>query len=434
MGDVLTSPLLETLQQDLAEFAATRAQLQSSLGPRHPDMIRISAQISDIDRSIEGELRRRVEELRSNVRITGNRETALRDQIQIVSEQADKLSKDSVRLGQLERSAAATRLVYENFLTRFKETKAQADFQTPEARVIGTAVTPVVPSGPKKTLFLLSTMIMGLAAAIGFVFLRNLVRSPVSNSSELRALTNLPNLAVLPYVRSAFKDKNAWLRHELVAEQGSPYLERVKAIRTELFNVDHGDQPKVIMITSSVPDEGKTSLSCTLAKVLIQPRKSVLLIDADLRRPDIRQALDMPKDGSCLVDFLEGKIKQQNLIQRSELLGIDVIAPCRSTDKASDLLSSPALSGLITRVSQKYDMIVINATPILHLSDTLLLAGLSDATLLAVKCDSTSSKVVTESLHRLEKAKDANVVGTVLTMVRRSHSKGTELDMFNYEY
>ena len=434
VGDVLTSPLLETLQQELAVITANRAQLESSLGPRHPDMVRISAQISDINNSIDGELSRRVEELRSNVRVTGNREIALRDQILVVSEQADKLSKDSVRLGQLERTAEATRLVYENFLTRFKETRAQADFQTPEARVIATAVTPVVPSGPKKTLFLLSTMIMGLAAAIGFVFLRNLVRSPVSTPSELRELTNLPNLAVLPFVGSAFKDKNAWLKTELAAEQGSPYLERVKAIRTELFNVGQGQQPKVIMITSSVPDEGKTSLSCTLAKVLIQPKKSVLIIDADLRRPDIRQALDMPKHGGCLVDFLEGKIKQQNLIQRSESLGLDVIAPCRSADNASDLLASPVLLGLITRVSQKYDMIVINATPVLHLSDTLLLAGMSDATLLAVKCDSTSSKVVTESLHRLQKAKDANVVGTVLTMVRRSHSKSTELDMFNYEY
>ncbi|UYV35717.1 polysaccharide biosynthesis tyrosine autokinase [Rhodobacteraceae bacterium D3-12] len=433
VADILTSPLLETLKRQHAEMAASKAQMASTFGRKHPQMVRITAQINDIDRSIETELRRRVEEMRSEVSVTRNREAALRRQIDIVSVRADSLSKDSVRLGQLERTAAATRLVYENFLARYKETSAQADFQTPQARVIGKAMVPVVPSGPRKTMMMIAATTLGLAAAIAAVFIRSLIRAPVANAEELRAITRLPTLATLPFVGGMFSRKN-WLTTELAREHGSPYLERVRSIRTHLFDASQADKPKVIMITSSVPNEGKTSLSCTLAKVFAQLDKKVLLIDADLRRPDILAALDMPLQKSCLVEYLEKKKKIQNLAVSSPLLGADVIAPTRPADNASDLLSSMHFSGMLVRLMPKYDFIVINAPPVLHLSDAILLGNLADVTLLAVQCDKTPSKVVADSLARLRKSNKTHVAGTVLTMVRRSHAANNQLDMYSYEY
>ena len=433
VADVLTSPLLETLQRQHAELAASKAQMASILGRKHPDMIRISAQMRDIERSINTELRRRVEEMRSDVSVTRNRETALRRQIDVVSERADSLSKDSVRLGQLERTAEATRLVYENFLARYKETSAQADFQTPEARVIGKATVPVVPSGPKKTMLMLAAAILGLAGAIAFVFIRNLIRSPITTAEELRGVTGLPTLASLPYVGGLLRDKD-WLRKVLNSAGSSSYLERVRSIRTHLFDASRNRKPKVIMITSSVPNEGKTSLCCVLAKVLKQQKKSVLLIDADLRRPDIRTALDIPSTDSCLVEYLEKGTKIQDLVMRSELLGVDVIAPSHPAENAADLLASPNLSGLVMRMSTKYDVIVLNSPPVLHLSDSLLLGKLADVALLAVKCHETPARVVSDSLDRMRKAGGGVVVGTILTMVRRSHAAKSELEMYSYEY
>ncbi|SDC03929.1 GumC family protein [Ruegeria marina] len=430
---VLTSPLLETLQRQRAELAASKAQMASTLGRRHPDMIRITAQIADIDRSIETELRRRIEEMRSDVSVTQNREDALRLQIEAVSERADSLAKDSVRLGQLERTAQATRLVYENFLARYKETSAQADYQTPEARVIGAATVPSVPSGPRKTMMMIASVVLGGAIAVAVVFIRNLVRAPVTTATELRALTQLPTLASLPYVGGIF-DRKRWLKRELATERGSPFLERIRSIRTHLYNASLNSEPKVIMITSSVPDEGKTSLSCALAKVLAQPKKKVLLLDGDLRRPDIRIALGLPLEGGCLIDYLERKVKFTEIVQTSELLGADVISPAKSANNAADLLASNDFSGLLTRMSAKYDVIIMNAPPVLHLSDTILLGNLADATLLAVQCDKTPSDVVSVSLKHLQKSSKAPVVGTVLTMVRRSHAARNELEMYSYEY
>lgn len=432
IADVLTSPLLETLQRQRAELAASKAQMATIFGAMHPDMIRITAQITDIDRSIEGELRRRVKEMRSDVKVTRNREVALKQQIETVSERAETLSKASVRLDQLERTAQATRLVYENFLARYKETSAQADFQAPEARVIGKADVPAVPSGPRKTMLMAGAGFLGMTAAIAFVFLQNLLRAPVSTAEELRLLTHLPTMTVLPKFGSVFSGKK-WLAKQLVLETASPFLDRIQSIRTHLFQDWTRKDKLIVLITSSVPNEGKSSLSCGLAKVLAQPKKSVLLIDVDLRRPDIRHTLELPMQGGCLVDYLDKKEKVTNLVMHSDLLGADVITPTKTAENPSEILTTPAFSGLLTRLSGRYDIIILNGPPVLHLADAVVLGNLADKTLLAVRGNKTSSRAVVNSLQRLQ-AGNVNVAGMVLTMVRSSYASRQDLEMYKQSY
>ncbi len=432
VADVVTSPLLDTLQRQYAEIAASQAELASTYGPRHPDMIRIAAQINDINRSLEGELRRRLEAMRSEVIVTRNREAALQSQIQEISNRADSLAKASVRLNQLERTAEATRLVYENFLSRFKETSAQADFQTPEARIIGRAEIPSTPSAPRKSLLLLTAMFLGMSGTIAFVFIRNLVLSPVHTPEELSSVTGVPNLAILPYVRN-YLSRFKWLRDELSGGGVTTYMEHVRAIRTALFDVSRMQKPKILLVTSSVPNEGKSSLCCALSRIASNPRRSVLVIDADLRRPDLREALELPEDSPCLLDYLQGTTEANVLPIASELAGADIISPRHSTRDAAELLLLPRFDELLSEMSEIYDLIIINAPPVLHLSDALVLAQHADATLFVVKCGHTRARMVRNSVRRLEEG-GADVVGTVFTMVRRADLAASQTDMYAYGY
>lgn len=432
MADVLTSPLIETLQRQRAELASTRAELVSTLGSKHPEMVSIVAQLANIDRSIEAELERRLEEMRSEVIVTRNRESALQDQIDKVSERADDLSRASVRLSQLERSADATRLVYENFLARYKETSAQADFQTPQARVIGRAEVPVVPSEPRKTLMMLAATVLGFSGVVTFVFLRNLVQAPISTVKELRAISGRPNLAVLPNVRH-FGTSFDWLRREFSDNPKTTFMERIKTLRTALFETAGTQVPKVVMITSSVPNEGKTVLSCALAKVSRKNGSPALLIDADLRRPDIRSALGLSQEGPCMIEYLEGKGNLKDLVQHVETFGIDVISPSKPHQDATEVLTSARFANMINRLSQRYAAIVINAPPVLYLSDAVVLSEIADRTVFAVKCGRTPAKVVRNSIQRLE-GTGRGVDCTVLTMVRRADSAAQETHVYAYEY
>ncbi|WP_397543197.1 GNVR domain-containing protein [Roseovarius salis] len=432
VADVVTSPLLEELQRRRAQLASNRAELVSTLGRKHPEMVSILAQIRDIDRSIDAELQRRVEAMRSEVTVTRNRESALQEQIEVVTDRADALSKASVRLDQLQRTAEATRVVYESFLSRYKETSAQADFQTSEARVIGRAAVPVVPSSPRKTLMLLAAMAFGLCAAIAFVFLRNMIRVPVSTEAELRALTNRPNLGLLPYVPHVGRGLH-WLKREIAGETRSTFMERIKSIRTILFDASNGNTPRIVMVTSAVPNEGKTTLSVALANVLARNKSSVLLLDADLRHPELRELLNLPQEGGCLVDYFEGNGSIKNLTQRSESFGIDVVSPARACDKAADLLADARFANLLARLANRYRTIVVNAPPVLYLSDAVLMGKQADAVLFTVQCGRTSAKQVRNSVKRLETA-GVKVKGTVLTKVRRVDTVAHEAEMYAYGY
>ncbi|SDL92291.1 GumC family protein [Aliiruegeria lutimaris] len=432
VADVVTSPLLETLLRHRSDLASDQAQLASTFGRRHPEMVRISAQIANIDRSIEAELTRRVEEMRSDVVVTRNREAALKQQIEEVSERTDKLSKASVRLSQLERASEATRAIYGNFLGRFKETSAQAGFQTPEARIIGVAEIPTVPSSPRKTLFMLMAIVFGMSAAIAWVFICNLVKAPITNSDELRAVSRRPGLAPLPFVRGIGRYR--WLRRALAGKGNTNFMEHIRSIRVELFELGQGTPPEVLLVTSSLPGEGKTSVACALVNSLSRSGKSVLLLDADLHHPDVRSVLKLPSGGACLVGYLERREKLMDLPQHSELLNADVIVPRRRADNAGDLLGSKLFEGMMMRMSSRYDVIVVNAPPVLHLSDAIVLAKNADATLYTVRCASTPAKVVRRSIHRLESAAGICVAGVVMTMVRRKDAAARETEMYGYHY
>lgn len=432
VADVVTSPLLETLQRQHTDLASKKAELASTLGRRHPEIIRITAQIEDVERSIEDEVRRRIEAMRSDVSVTRNREAALQEQIKEVSDRAEMLSTASVRLNQLERTAAATRLVYENFLSRFKETSAQSDYQRPEARVIGRAAVPPVPSYPRKSLSLAMAAVFGLSLGTAFVFLRSVFTVPIRTSDELREATRLPLLALLPYVRS-FGQRYSWLQREMNSKKPSPFMEGIQLIRAKLFEMPHGKPPRVVMVTSSLASEGKSSICFALARSLSNSGASVVLLDADLRRSDTVRAIGLQRKGLCLVDYLEGKGNFKDLLEHSEILNANVVAPRRSSNNAGDLISSNKMSGLITRLSARHDMVIINAPPVLHLSDPLLLSNYADATLLAVQSGRTSTKIVTRMLERLTEA-GADVAGTVMTQVRRKDVAGREVYGYAYEY
>ncbi|MEM1427891.1 MAG: polysaccharide biosynthesis tyrosine autokinase [Pseudomonadota bacterium] len=432
VADVVTSPLLEALDRERATLEAERAELATTFGRLHPDMVHLVAQIDELDRSIRSETQRRVEAMRSDVQVAVSREEALKVQIGDISRRANELSYASVRLDQLERNAEATRAVYEEFLSRFKETSARGDFQLAEARLVGIAETPTSPAAPRKTLALAATGVFGVALGVAMVFLRSVLMAPVRTSRDLRRITGRPVLALVPHISSLF-GKYRWLRRELAKRSGvSPFLESIRTLETHLLGTSPIRQPRVLMVTSSLAQEGKSTLCYALAKVMSDHGRRVVVLDADLRRPDSVNALQLSRTEGCLVEALsEEDITPRQLIKHSDLLDADVVAPVKATQNAVKLISKPAFSGIVTYLMTRYDIVLLNAPPAASLSDTLILSKFADATLLVVKSSAVPEKLVDATVTRLEDA-GAHLEGAVFTQVRRGHLAGREVYAYAY--
>ena len=187
------------------------------------------------------------------------------------------------------------------------------------------------------------------------------------------------------------------------------------------------------MVTSALPSEGKSLLSMTLASTLHRINKSVVILDADLRRSHTKSDLGLTNTDACLVDFLEENgHPTEKLIQSDQVFEVDVVAPMRRSDQASDLLTSPAFGKLVTFLRERNDIVIIDSPPVISLADTQIIANHSDWAIFVVRNQHTRDRLVVSALHQIMDT-GVTVVGTVLSQVRASEMRSDELYGYYYE-
>ncbi len=416
VADIVSSPLLETLVQQRSELLRQRAEIAQSLGDRSRRLVGVTAQIEDLERSIEAELLRQIESLRSQMEIATNREASLLAAMQEIQERKANVSAANVTLEQLERSADALRETYSTTLARFMETAAQTDIQLPDAQIISQARPPSSPSEPRVPLLLALAAFFGLSAGVGASFVREALNKTVRSADALRALTNLPIISAVPFVPDMRRERS-WFIKEINDSAQSPFMEAVRSIRVKLFDLRSTNRPKTLSITSSVAAEGKTTTSLMLAHTLAKKWVAVLVIHADLRRSVGCSAIGADPEGGCLVDFLEGKTQLADAIQHLPDFGFDIMLPLRPVKNPGDLITSDKFSEiLLPTVSKHYDLVIIDTAPVLAAPDALFLSSHADDTLMIVQSNRTAAKSVQEALRRLDEA-GASLFGTVMTQV-----------------
>ncbi|WP_186312368.1 GumC family protein [Cereibacter sediminicola] len=430
VAHVVSSSLLETLQRERIDIAREQAVNADRLGRRHPEMIRLNARIQDLDRRTEAEVRRIIENMKSDVDVATQRELALQNQIKEIEQRLVKLSAAAVKLNQLERQASATRMVYENFLSRLTETNAQSDFQRPDARVVTVATPPDRPTAPRKKLMLAVAGVFGLSFGTALAFLLEALTRRIHASEELRRITSSPVMGLVPYEQRRRRMPD-WLARELARTDHSPYMEAISALRAQIFDVRSVARPKVLMVTSALQGEGKSSTCAGLAASLPRVSTSAILLDLDLRRSITRKVFDLGSQKGCVADYLAGKIDLAQLQPAVLPWGLTVLAPLRSVTNSADLLSSQRLGELIDRLRLRYDVVMIDAPPVLDIADALVVSRHTDSTLLVVRSGKTPRVLVADAYERLQAA-EVPVIGTVLTQIRKGHTAARE--MYRYDY
>jgi succinoglycan biosynthesis transport protein ExoP len=416
-AQVLSSPLIQNLREQESALATREADLATRYKPEHPAMINIKAQERDLNSKIQAEINRIVHGMQGDVTAGQAKVDSLRQSLNQLQNGAQ--GGAGVQLRELQREADANRTLYESLLNRYKQTTTQEDFQQADAEIISDAIVPTTPSFPKKFPLVgfafMSSIMVGLFVAFGLERLDVGFRT----GAQFEKLTQIPLLGLSPDMESDESPKDIVINRPV-----SAYAEAIRSIRTALRYSDVDNPPKVVMITSSLPDEGKTTFALSFARSGAKSGERVLLIDCDLRRPSIGKLFNVDGEPGLLTlfDDKSSKTSKTSSINVDEASGMHFIPVASKTPNPQDLLGSKHMKALLDVMRERYDLIVLDTPPLLAVSDALVLSHYADATIFLSRWARTPRTVVFGALKSFRTI-GTKLAGAVLTRVdMRSHA------------
>ncbi len=409
--EVLSSRLITKLREQEAEVMRKASEMANRYGNRHPKMIAIRAEIGNLKKKIKLEVSRIAKGLANEVAIARARSQSLSGSLKKLERKAAGQGRSRIRLRALEREAAANRLLYESFLSRFKETRQQDNIQQADARVISKAETPAESSFPKKGLIMILAFVGSIFVGIAIIFLLERLDNGFRTGEQIEALTGIPTLGMVPTV-SGVKAKKQLDRYVLFKPTSS-VSESIRGIRTSLM-LSH-PRPKVISVTSAVPSEGKTMLVLNLARITANSGQKVALVDCDFRRPRIHSSLGISNEHT-LIDVIVNKKKFDEVARVDKKTGMMVIPAKAISGNPLDLLDSDSMREFIEAMRDRFDVIFLDCPPVLAVSDIKVIGQYTDKLIYNVKWDATPREVVLSGLKQITEA-DIPLAGVVLTCV-----------------
>ena len=335
-------------------------------------------------------------------------ETSVDELSQSIATQSEEL----VKLQQFQRDAEASALIYEYFLGRLKETSVQQGLQQAESRILSYAVVPIAPSAPKKPVILVLSLMLGLSFGAAMVLLREMSQNTFRLAEQLETRTGYSVIGQIPVVPA--KNRRNVLKY-LKDKPNSAVAEAIRNLRTSLLlaNLDH--PPKVIMSSSSIPGEGKTTQSISLALNLAGLGKKVLLMEGDIRRRVMNDYFDIPQKKGFLSVML-GEVALDEALTHVPDMGFDVLLGEKSQTNAADIFSSDRFGKFLDTLRAQYDYVIIDTPPVLAVSDARIIGRWVDSTIYTVKWDSTSHRQVHDGLKSFEQV-NIKVTGLVLGQI-----------------
>ncbi|MCF6329468.1 MAG: AAA family ATPase, partial [Henriciella sp.] len=421
--EVLSSTVISDLKSQRATALRRVAELQTTLLSQHPDLASARSQVADIDRQIRSEAARITSNLESEVRVARDRVAEIRQQIGASRGQLMRDNRSLVRLRELEREATSSRQLYEEFDTRFKETREQNDLVQPDARILSSATVPNSPSSPRTMLNLIIGILLGGVIGAAVALISELFDSKLESSEEIERTLGVHAIGTVPLIRtSGFLGFGKKIPADyMVSNPMSAYAESVRYLRAAIAFSDIDANTQVVTMTSSLPDEGKTSLTLSLGRMSAMSGTKTLVIDGDFRRRQLTEAAGLnPEVG--FVEYLFGKGQLDQAILRDSKTELDVLALSLDGHSPHDVFGTQAFDVLLSHLRTVYDLILIDTGPVLLMAEARIIASKSDKTILAVRWRHSKRQTVRKSIKLLRSFK-ADILGVSVNMVDLSQRR-----------
>ena len=419
--------LLEKLREQQADLRIQIAQMNTQFGPAYPKLAQLNSQLKEVNAQIQGETKKSLSRLHGDYTAAVQREKMLRDALDQQKAEANKLNESAIEYNLLKRDVDTNRTLYEGLLEKLKEAGITAGLRSNNFRIVDVARVPQSPSEPNLSRNLALALALGLTTGVGLAFILEGMDNTVRTPEQAQLISGLPSLGMIPLgsrskaelpvmKRMVLASSNEAVELVTQSRPKSQMAESYRALRTSLLLTSLGGPPKVILITSALPEEGKTTTSINSAIVLAQRGSRVLLIDADLRRPSIHKTLGLgPRLG--LSNLMTGSATLQQAVMRSTILSNLFILPAGTPPpNPAELLASANMKELLDQLREEYDHIVIDTPPTLSVTDAVIMSTRADRVILVIRSGHTTKQALRRARDLLMQV-NARVCGVLMNAV-----------------
>ena len=412
--EVRVSPLIQRLRDQEATLLRRVGELEQNFGERHPKMVNLRAELSAVRQRIREEQVRIVQELENEFRVSRERIDVLTGELNRLDSERLADGQDMVRLRQLQREAEAYQNIYETNLSKLVETGSPgAAAKDDLIQIVSSARPAIDPVYPRKGRIIGLGFVASCGLGIIFILFLERLDNGFRSAGQVESMTGIRVLGTVPRLASAEKDGRA-PADVILAASDSPYGEAIRSLRTGLTVSNVDTPPKIVLVASAVPGEGKTSLSVSLARqsAIASVTGNVILIDCDLRCPTVSAAMDLRAEIG-LAQLFSGEATWDQVLKIDPKSGLHVLPCTPGTANPPDLLNSRHMRDLLASLADRYDLVIIDSPAVDSVSDARILAHKVDATLFVVQWGATPRRKVIESLRQLASA-GANFAGIII--------------------
>jgi len=413
ISEITSHSVIQNIKQTLTDAELKISELKNVYGARHPKMISARAELKTINKNLSSQIRQLVTGVEKELKASKRNVTALENELKRIRVQFQALTRKENQYRQLSREVETNRHIYDTFLSRSKETEVTSDFNAVVARFTDRAFKPNNPIKPKKALIVILAFVVALGLGIVAAFVLETLNDTLKSAGDVENKLAQRMLGLLPLVE--IKKGKSLLPHYFFDKNSNKFSEAVRTIRTSFVLTQLEKDWKVVEVTSSVPGEGKTTVSINLAFSLGQ-MKNTILVDADLRKPSICKRFDIPAYHPGLANLIAGTDKFEDCIYTDEESGLTIMPCGQIPSNPLELLSSTRFTNVLAVLKKNYSHVIIDTAPVNAVSDGLVIAQQADALIYVVKSDDTRIGVVQNGITRLLDA-NVKISGVVLNQV-----------------
>lgn len=426
---VLTDSLASSLKSQVILAKRELSKHKKRYGSKHPTMIQAIADYDEAESNFRDRVQAVIASVKKDYQAAAAQTDSMQRSISSTKDEMRQINRKGYKLNVLEREVESNKQLYALFLERFKETNEASGLQSVNTYIVDPAVAATKPIKPKKLYTTVLAGVIGLLLGVILAFFREYLSNTVKTADDLEDKLHLPVLGILPQLNL----KAEKLKTPLQFMQRKPhsfFSESIRTIRTSLLLSGLGDPHQIIVVASSVPGEGKSTVSMNIAYSLAEMGR-VLLIDADMHRPIIAKATGLSKSHAGLSELVVDTTTLKNCVHKLKGSNVYVMPAGTIPSNPLEILSSQRFVQVLERLNKEFAQIIIDSTPVLAVSDSLVLSTHASGVIYVVKADATSHPKVQEGIKRLNRS-GVHIIGAVLNNVVAPKGSKSEYGKYGY--